>query len=285
MALSDPTKVGQGARPSLAPATGQHGLRARAGSRGSSASSHAAPRTALALVVASLTLACAAPALAQDTMPIASRRAAAAREGDRPYTLAEVDVGFLTLPIASLCTTSFAECLTGDASFALGIRSFYRTRGFAIGAGIDWATSLVSEPAKGPPEVGRQHERRYFLVETMFRWYALRATNVEAYIGAQAGLVVINDSWSTLADREPYSDADFIGPRAATLGTQGASFGAQAGVDWVFMRNASVGIFVRSSNFILPDERLRSPTGDTASLAGRVDVLHLGLAASYRIAL
>jgi hypothetical protein len=239
---------------------------------------------AAALAIAAL-VADARPAHAQDTMPIASRRAAAAREGDRPYTLAEVDVGLLTLPIASLCTTSFADCLTGDASLALGIRSFFRVRGFAIGAGIDWATSLVSEPANGPPEVKRQHERRYFLVETMFRWYALRTTNVEAYIGAQAGLIVVNDSWSTLADREPYSDADFIGPRAATLGTQGASFGAQAGLDWVFMRNASVGLFVRSSNFLLPDQRLRSPTGDTASLAGRVDVLHVGLAASYRIAL
>ncbi len=214
-----------------------------------------------------------------------SLRAIDARERDRPYTLAEVDVGMLTLPAADLCPTSIAQCLTGDASVAVGIRSLYRFGRFAVGGGIDWATSLRSDPAPGPVEVKREHERTYFLFEGAMRYYPVQGKSLHVWVGPTAGLVVVQDAWSTLADREPYLEVDYIGPRSLSLGTVGGAVSAGVGLEWLFLPNWSLGTFARGGLWLLPDTRVTSPTLDQASLAGPQGMLQLGITGAYRIAL
>ena len=215
----------------------------------------------------------------------ASRRAIAAREMDRPYTLAEVEAGFLALPAADVCIRSTTDCEQGEGSLAVGIHNLYRVGPFGIGAGINWATTLRSDAARGADGLKREHSRSYFLVEGQFRYYALRGEEWEGWAGATLGGVVVNDSWSVLADREPYADTDFVGPRASTLGTEGLSAGLAIGMEWSFAPSWSLGTMLRYSNWFFPESPKPLPLNDPASLSGRVDMVALSIALAYRIAL
>lgn len=239
---------------------------------------------ALASAASALAMAVlASPAGADETA--ASRRAIAAREMDRPYTLAEVEAGFLALPAAAVCIRSTTDCEQGEGSLAVGIHNHYRVGPFGFGAGINWATTLRSDAARGNGDLERQHSRSYFLVEGQFRYYALRGNEWEGWAGATLGGVVVNDSWSVLADREPYADTDFVGPRAATLGTEGLSTGLAIGMEWSFRPSWSLGTMLRYSNWFFPESPKPLPSNDPASLSGRVDMIALSIALAYRIAL
>jgi hypothetical protein len=224
-----------------------------------------------------------APAAGADESS-AARRAAAAHERGRPYTMFELGGGFLTLPAADVCPSP-DQCEQGETSIAVGLHNLYRYRDIAIGAGIQWATTLGAETAAGAPELERDHSRRYFLVEAQFRYYGIRASAWELWGGATLGGVVVNDSWSVKADREPYADTAFVGPRAATIGTEGLAAGVAIGAEWTFASNWSFGSQIRYSSWFLPSEPERLPTGDRASLQGRVDMIDFVLALAYRIAL
>ena len=229
----------------------------------------------------------------------ATRRAIAAREMGRPYTLAELELGFIGLPAADVCLRSPTDCEQGEGSLAVGIHNYYRFDAFGIGAGIDWATTLRSDSARGAPSLKRTHSRAYFLVEGMFRYYALRSKDWEGWAGATFGAVVVNDSWSVLADREPYADTDFVGPRGSTLGTAGLTAGIGVGAEWTFVPSWSIGATLRYANWFLPERCLPSksegcenttsnkplPLNDPASLSGRIDMVALSIALAYRIAL
>jgi hypothetical protein len=223
-------------------------------------------------------------ALADETS--AARRAAAAREANRAYTMAELSGSLLTLPAANVCLTQ-KICQKGETSIAAGLHNYYRVDRFGIGAGIVYATTLRGDAAPGQkdPTLEREHVRRYFLVEAHFRYYFVRTTSWEWWTGPSFGGVIVNDSWSVLADREPVFDTAFIGPRAATIATEGLTTGVGIGNEWSFIDNWSLGAMLRYSMWILPSNPERSPTGDTASLSGRVDMIDVGLAVTYRIAL
>jgi hypothetical protein len=223
------------------------------------------------------------PARADDTT--AERGAAAARELDRPHTIFELNAGFLLLPGALVCPTSLDDCNHGEASLAIGVRNLYRFHDFAVGAGIQWATTLRSDAARGDPSLQREHTRRYFLIEGMFRYYFAHSRSWDFWGGATVGVVIVNDSWSTVADRDPPSDTEFVGPEAATLGTTGFTGGICAGGEWAFARNLSLGPSFRYMNWVLPNTRAVSATGDLASLAGRLDVFDIGIRLTYRLAL
>ena len=244
----------------------------------------AARRYAL-LLAATGTLLSLVARTAQADESASARRAIAAREMDRPYTLAEVDLGLLALPAAKVCVVSSTDCEDGEGSLAVGIHNHYRFGAFAIGAGINWATTLRSDAARGAPELERQHSRSYFLVEGQFRYYALRAAEWEGWVGATLGGVVVNDSWSVLADRDPYADTDFVGPRASTLGTEGLSAGIGIGAEWSFRPSWSVGTTLRYANWFFPQDPKPLPLNDPASLSGRVDMIALSITLGYRIAL
>lgn len=215
----------------------------------------------------------------------ASRRAIAAREMDRPYTLAEVELGLLALPAAEVCIQSTADCEQGEGSLAVGIHNHYRFGSFAIGAGINWAQTLRSDAARGDPSLQREHSRSYFLFEGQFRYYALRLTEWELWTGVSLGGVIVNDSWSVLADRSPYADTDFVGPRESTLGTEGFSAGIGVGAEWSFRPSWALGMALRYANWFFPQDPKPLPLNDPASLSGRVDMLALSIRLAYRIAL
>lgn len=242
-------------------------------------------RTALhqAAITTAALLLLAAPAAADESS--AARRATAARERDRPYTTAEVSAGFLALPAAEVCLQSLTDCAQGEFSLAVGIHNIYRIHSFGIGAGIEWATTVRNDAAQGAPLLHRDHSRRYFLVEAMGRYYFVSLKAWEFWGGVAIGGVVVNDSWSVDADRTPYADTAFVGPRAATVGTEGLTVGAGLGAEWSFSRNWLLGAKLRYSNWIFPSTRKMSPTGDVASLSGRVDMFDVGLVIAYRISL
>jgi hypothetical protein len=207
---------------------------------------------------------------------------------DRPYTMAELSAGLLTLPGAAVClTTDKSSCGRGETSVAVGIHNLYRSGPLGFGAGIVYARTLRSDTAPGQddPTLLREHSRAYFLVEAQFRYYALRTKAWEWWAGPTAGAVILNDSWSVLADRKPYADTATVGPRAATIGTEGLQIGAAIGGEWSFANNWSFGTTLRYASWFLPKNPERSPTGDTASLSGRVDMIDLSLTLAYRIAL
>lgn len=215
-----------------------------------------------------------------------ARRAAAAREMERPYTMAELSGSLLTLPAANVCVTQ-TSCQRGETSIAVGLHNYYRNGSIGIGAGIVYARTLRGDasPGQDDPSLEREHLRRYFLVEAHFRYYFVRTKTWEWWTGPSFGGVIVNDSWSVLADREPYADTAFIGPRAATIATEGLTTGVGIGNEWSFADNWSFGAYLRYSMWLLPSNPERSPTGDTASLSGRVDMIDVGLAVTYRIAL
>jgi hypothetical protein len=238
-----------------------------------------------------LTAACAAialaPGVARADETTAAARAAAARELARPHTMVELNTGFLLLPGALVCpqTLDPATCKRGEFSLVFGLQNFYRFGQFAVGGGIQWATTLRSDAALGDPSLEREHSRRYFLFEALGRWYFLSRKSFDWWAGVTLGGIIVNDSWSSKADREPASDTAFVGPRAATLGTEGFTLGACIGGEWSFAPNWSLGPSLRYSNWFLPDARKMSPTGDVASLGGRLDMIDVGVRIAYRISL
>lgn len=236
-------------------------------------------RCAVAVALAAL-----APAAARAEDTTVARRGAVARERDRPHTLVEINTGFLMLPGAEVCKT-LSDCKRGEFSIPVGIQNIYRYRSFGFGAGIQWATTLRSDAARGDASLERDHSRRYFLVEAQVRYYFIRSKAWDWWAGATIGGVVVNDSWSVKADRHPYSDVAMVGPRAATLGTEGLAIGACIGGEFSFFESWSVGPSLRYSNWIFPSRRLQSPTQDVASLSGRLDMFDVGIRLAYRIAL
>jgi hypothetical protein len=238
----------------------------------------------IAALAAIAVLAAPGVARAEDTT---AARAVAARELDRPHTAADLSTGFLLLPGALVCPTSLnpATCKRGEFSFAAQLQNIWRWHAFAFGAGIQWAHTLRSDAANGDPNLQREHSRSYFLVEGLGRYYFLRNKSWDFWTGVTAGLVVLDDTWSTVANRNPYEMTDNPGPKASTLGTVGFALGIGIGAEWAFLPNWSFGPSLRYSNWFLPDTRAVTPTLDVASLAGRLDVIDVGIRVSYRIAL
>lgn len=198
--------------------------------------------------------------------------------------MAELGANILTLPAAEVCIT-IDTCEEGETSVGFGIQNIYRYQSIGFGAGLRWATTLRSDAANGAVALERDHTRRYFFVEGQFRYYAIRQSSWEWWVGGTVGGVVVNDSWTVKADREPYTDAAFVGPRAATIGTEGLATGLGLGTEWAFAENWSLGAQLRYSIWVLPSQREQSPTGDSASLSGRVDMIDLNLVIAYRIAM
>jgi hypothetical protein len=240
-------------------------------------------RALLFALLAFLALPAAARAQTQESN--AARNASEAHERDRPHTTVSLSAGLLSLPAADVCPRSRTSCQKGETSLSLGLYNQYRFGRFAVGASVTWGTSLLSGTAPGAPELEREHNRNYFLVEAQGRYYAIRVNRWEWWGGVTVGGVVVRDAWNVDADRNPYSDVAFVGPRAATLSTEGLAAGLALGGEWTFAPNWALGTTLRYASWFLPSQPKQSPTGDRASLSGRVDMLDFGLVVAYRIAL
>ncbi|MBI4706098.1 MAG: hypothetical protein HY744_33810 [Deltaproteobacteria bacterium] len=221
-----------------------------------------------------------APARAEEGAAARARRS----RRDSPHTVFELGAGLLALPGAKLCPRSPADCEPGETSIALRLQNFYKLGdSFAVGAGITWAFGLRRDTAAGEASLERDHSRSYFAVAGQFRYYLPRFGDWQVWGGSTVGGVVVNDSWTTKADREPYADTDFVGPRALTIGSEGLAVGLGVGFEWSFAEDWIFGSSAAYANWFLPGEPRTSPTGDHASLAGRIDILDFGLQVAYRI--
>jgi hypothetical protein len=202
---------------------------------------------------------------------------------DRPHTLAQLGVGFMTLPGALVCLKG-QPCTKGDASIEGDFWQLYRAnRNFAIGAGATVALSPSTDNPQTEAGIDRSHTRSYFLVEAQGRYYALHATTFEAWLGATIGGVIVSDRYTIEGGDNP--TAAIIGPRASTLRTEGGTIGGLLGAQWSFAPNWALGVNARYMRWFLPSEPATTVFLDRATLANQQDAVLVGLSFSYRIAL
>jgi hypothetical protein len=202
---------------------------------------------------------------------------------DRGSTLFAASAGVLALPFAEACPFTGAACEPGEVALGTGLHVYGRIYDFAVGAGFTYAGGLKTTEAAGAALLEREHSRSYLVLDGVFRYYPPPLGSFEWWVGGSIGAVVINDTWTTLADREPYSDVDLIGSQAMSLATEGFSAGLEVGGMWKFHDIWWVGTTLRYSNWLLPPEREMTPLGDLASLAGRVDVIEAGLQIGFEL--
>ncbi len=220
-------------------------------------------------------------AMADETA--STRSALAARGVDRPYTMAQLGLGLLTLPTADVCLKS-RPCTKGDTSIAIDFWQIYRAnRSFAVGAGGSLALTPTTDSPPSEAGIDRSHTRSYFLVEGLGRYYAIATPAFEAWVGATAGIVILSDRYS-IDDPNKRTWA-LIGPRASTVSSEGASVGALLGAEWSFAPNWAAGVSARYMRWFLPHEAATTVFLDRATLTDQQSAVHIGISCSYRIAL
>jgi hypothetical protein len=194
--------------------------------------------------------------------------------------MAEFGTGLLLLPGASLCIDPNAGCRKGDSSLAFEGWPLFRRGHFAAGAGLMMGvTSGTGKPYTGSPDVPRSHFRRYLTLEGTARYYVPLGERVELYGGLVAGLVVVNDTFQA---QNGLTDEAVVGPRGATLLTEGLSVGAGAGLTYTIAQHWRLGAQARFSFWFLPRTPARDPLEDQASLTGTVEAVEVGLTLAYR---
>jgi hypothetical protein len=202
---------------------------------------------------------------------------------DRPHTLAQLGVGFLTLPGADVCLKD-QPCTKGDSSIEADFWQLYRAnRYFAIGAG---ATVAIKPTTDSPPTeagIDRSHTRSYFLVEGQGRYYAIHGETFEAWVGASVGGVIVSDRYTIEGGDVP--TAAIIGPRSSTLRTEGGTVGALIGAQWSFAPNWALGLNARYMRWFLPSTPATTVFLDRATLTDSQGAIEIGVSCSYRIAL
>jgi hypothetical protein len=192
---------------------------------------------------------------------------------------AEFGVGLLTLPGAEVCTRP-ESCSRGDNNVALSGWPILRRGSFAIGAGAMIGINTSADvPANDPPDVPREHARRYLSIEFVARYYLPLGERVDGWVGLTTGLGVVNDIYQT---KKGLSDFARVGPRAAVLLTEGFTLGFGAGAGYKFSDNWIVGGGARLSNWFLPTTPLKSPLGDEASLKGHVLAVDMTFTVAFR---
>ncbi len=227
-----------------------------------------------ALVVPALLVARGAFAAAPDELR-AERDEAKVTHG-----MAEFGVGYLTLPGAQVCIERQAGCGKGDSSLALSAWPMFRRGNFAAGAGaMLGVTSSTDAPHNDPPDVPRDHSRRYLSIEITGRYFLPIQKHLEGFVGLTTGLIVVNDLFQV---QKGLSDYAMVGPRSAVLVTEGFTIGAAAGLHYAIAEQWVIGAWGRYSNWFLPETPLRGPFGDEASLKGRISAIDVTLTAAFR---
>jgi len=205
---------------------------------------------------------------------------------ERPIGALELGIGWLTLPAAEVCVErDGAGCQRGDSSFALEAWQLFRlSQSFALGAGILLGLTPVADaPRRDPEGIERDHTRRYFTAETAARYYPYVGDSLEAWVGANGGLVVVSDRF-TVATRLD-DDRALVGSRGVTIRTEGVTLGLGGGVDYEFARNWLVGGSLRFAGWILPSEPETNSFGDEASLVGFNAAMMVSATVAYRLPL
>jgi hypothetical protein len=193
---------------------------------------------------------------------------------------AEFGVGLLTLPGAEVCVERKVGCTQGDASITVSGWPMFRRGRFAVGAGVMLGlTSSSDAPRNDPPDVPRDHWRRYFSVEVAGRYYVPLTPTLDGWGGITTGLGVVSD---TFQPQKGLTDQALVGPRGLVILTEGFTLGAGVGISHELSENWLIGGSLRASLWFLPTTPARDPLGDEASLKGVVTTLDLGVSLAYR---
>ncbi len=198
---------------------------------------------------------------------------------------AEVGLGLLGLPNAAVCTNrAIFGCKRGDSSPMLEVWQLFRPSPlFAVGAGVTLGLFPIADaPQREPQGVSRDHRRGYFTVEMMARWYWLRGSVWESWVGATGGLVAVSDTYATNND---VTDQAILGPRGVTIRSEGLALGVAAGVSESLSDSWTIGAGLRFGLWSLPKSPARDALGDEASLIGRVATIVVGINVGYRLQL
>jgi opacity protein-like surface antigen len=216
---------------------------------------------------------------------------------DRPHTIAELEVGVISLPTAPISVanqggaTPLGPLGKGDATLQTGLHLLYRaSRDFAIGAGAMFAPNPTSDSNYEPVSGGitRTHTRSYLMLGGEARYFPLRYRWFEAWVGLTVGAVIIADRFETQGQNVP----PILGARQYSVSTEGFSFGVQAGADYMLTDNWVIGLALRADRWILPNagndplhDPACSPIGDCPTLTGTVEAFEAGVTIGYRIPL
>ena len=204
----------------------------------------------------------------------------------RPTGIAELGVGWLTLPGAVVCgsRSAGAGCKKGDTSFELEAWELYRANlRLAFGAGLMLGLIPTTDtPTTDPEGISRNHNRRYLTLEGMIRHYPWVGENFEFWWGVTGGLVVVSDGF-TVSGRN--QDLALVGQRGVTIRTEGGTIGLAGGAVFSLAPRWSLGTALRYGNWFLPKQPAKDPLLDEASLTGRTTMFSLGISLAYRIPL
>lgn len=204
----------------------------------------------------------------------------------RPTGIAELGVGWLTLPGASVCAerSTGSGCKKGDTSFEVDAWQLYRANNrFAFGAGFLLGLIPTSDAPRNDPEgVTRSHSRSYLTLEATIRHYPYVGQSVELWWGVAGGLAVVSDKF-VVSDKN--SDLALVGSRGVTIRSEGASIGLAGGAVFWLADHWSLGSTFRYGNWFLPKTAAKDPLTDEASLTGRNTMFSLGISIAYRIPL
>lgn len=204
----------------------------------------------------------------------------------RPTGIAELGLGWLTLPGASVCAerSSGSGCKKGDTSFEVDAWQLYRAnKRFAFGAGLLLGLIPTSDAPRNDPEgVNRNHSRSYLTLEATVRHYPYVGESVELWWGVAGGLAVVSDKF-VISDKN--SDLALVGSRGVTIRSEGASVGLAGGAVFWLADHWSLGTTFRYGNWFLPKIAAKDPLTDEASLTGRNTMFSLGISLAYRIPL
>jgi hypothetical protein len=181
------------------------------------------------------------------------------------------------------------SCARGDTTPQVDLWQFFRLNpDFALGAGITLGLLPTRDsPPVDPPGVERTHQRRYFMIETMGRYYFYVGEGFEAWAGLATGLTVVKDTYVTEQERE-YTT---VGNPGVTVQTEGYTVGLGLGAAFALAPSWSFGTALRVGSWFLPKQALRAPfdsdepgaVGATrATLTGRNSVISLGFSIAYR---
>ncbi|HTM45997.1 MAG TPA: hypothetical protein VL137_13645 [Polyangiaceae bacterium] len=196
----------------------------------------------------------------------------------RPHAVAQFDVGVLTLPGAPVCLRP-GVCDRANPALLLSAWPLYRaSKRLTVGAGLSITFAPASNVHDGSGAAERSHSSNYFLAESTARYLPIVGRIFEAWLGATAGLVVVNDSFK-IAHTAPQQH--YMGETGSSLATEGLTLGGALGAAWMLMPRLTLGGTVRGGGWWLPRHRATTALGDTASLGGNVPFIGGGLMLSY----
>jgi hypothetical protein len=211
----------------------------------------------------------------------------------RPHTIAELEVGAIVLPSAPISPAQRGGNLPaglqigkGDATVQLGVHVHYRAApAWSIGAGVLFAPRPTNDTGYGlggSSGLSRTHSRDYLFVGAEGRYFPLHYKLFEAWVGVQAGGIVVADRFTTDA-AGAYSPK--IGYPQVNERTEGFAFGGQVGFAYSFAESFTVGFTLRASGWFLPSTPQCSTIGDCATLTSTAAVYEGGLLLGYRLPL